>query len=82
MARNNLMMQIQADVLGVSCVRPTVLETTALGAAFLAGLGVGFWSDTNAIKDAWCLDTIFAAQLADGGVQKLLSSWQDAINRA
>ena len=44
MARNNLMMQIQADVLGVSCVRPTVLETTALGAAFLAGLGVGFWS--------------------------------------
>ena len=55
MARNNLMMQIQADVLGVSCVRPTVLETTALGAAFLAGLGVGFWSDTNAIKDdgAW-----------------------------
>ena len=82
MARNNLMMQIQADVLGVSCVRPTVLETTALGAAFLAGLGVGFWSDTNAIKDAWCLDRIFEAQLADEAVQKLLSSWQNAINRA
>ena len=55
MAKNDLLMQFQSDVLNVPCLRPSVLETTALGSAFLAGLGVGFWLDTEAVSSAWRL---------------------------
>ena len=58
-AANNLLMQFQADVLGVPVVRPTVLETTALGAAYLAGLAVGYWEDAGAIRDNWRIDRTF-----------------------
>ena len=81
-ARNDLLMQTQADLLGVTCVRPTVLETTALGAAFLAGLGVGMWESEDAIAAAWAVDRIFAPQLAAEGRDRRLGAWRAAVAKA
>jgi len=80
--RNNLLMQYQADILGVDCVRPTVLETTALGAAFLAGLGVGFWKNTDAISDAWAAQRRFSPQMPETQVEKHLAAWAAAVAKA
>jgi glycerol kinase len=82
MARNNLMMQFQSDVLGVECIRPTVLETTALGAAFLAGLGVGLWEDETAIKEAWCKDRDFIPSFSKETIERHTNRWHSAIKRA
>jgi glycerol kinase len=81
-ARNDLMMQFQADVLGVHCVRPTVLETTALGAAFLAGLGVGLWESTDAIRDAWAEDRRFEPHMDERARAAHRARWSDAVRRA
>ncbi len=81
-ARNDLLMQFQADVLGVRCVRPTVLETTALGAAFLAGLGAGVWDSTDAIAAAWREDRAFDPEMPDAQRQVHLDGWADAVRRA
>lgn len=81
-ARNNLLMQFQADVLGVTCVRPTVLETTALGSAFLAGLAVGVWDSPAAISQAWAEDARFSADMADNQRQAHLRAWAAAVQRA
>ena len=81
-ARNDLLMQFQSDVLRVDCVRPTVLETTALGAAFLGGLGAGFWSSTDAITDAWVEDRRFAPGLEESIRQGHLDAWAAAVQRA
>lgn len=81
-ARNNLLMQFQADVLGVTCVRPTVLETTALGAAFLAGLGAGLWASTDAIREAWAEDRRFDADMADDDRAAHLAAWAAAVDKA
>ena len=81
-ARNNLLMQFQADILGVSCVRPTVLETTALGSAFLAGLGVGFWKNTDAISSAWAEDRRFEADMALSKRNAHMIAWQTAVSKA
>jgi glycerol kinase len=81
-ARNDLLMQTQADLLGVTCVRPTVLETTALGAAFLAGLGVGMWENEDAIAAAWAVDRSFAPQLSDEGRDGRLRAWRAAVAKA
>ena len=81
-AKNNLLMQLQADLLGVACVRPTVLETTALGAAFLAGLGAGLFADTRAITEAWVQDRAFAPQQSSEAVQSLIKRWESAVSRA
>src|SRR5205814_4961765 len=59
---NNLLMQTQADILGVPVVRPKVIETTALGAAFLAGLAVGFWKNRAEIQKVWQADHVFEPQ--------------------
>lgn len=80
--RNNLLMSYQADILGVDCVRPTVLETTALGAAFLAGLGVGFWKDTEAISEAWAQDRVFSPAMDAAEVAVHLAAWKSAVRRA
>lgn len=80
--RNNLLMQFQADILSVSCVRPTVLETTALGSAFLAGLGVGFWENTDAITDAWAAERRFAPEMPAAQVEHHLSAWKQAVSKA
>jgi glycerol kinase len=79
MARNDLMMQFQADVLGVECVRSAVLETTALGAAFLAGLGIGFWDSQQAITDTWRANGVFVPSLDDNAVAKHVEQWQSVL---
>jgi glycerol kinase len=80
--QNNLLMAWQADILGVQCVRPTVLETTALGAAFLAGLGIGLWESTEAISAAWAEDRVFAPSMEPEAIQAHLAAWRDAVQRA
>ncbi len=81
-ARNDLMMQFQADVLGVRCVRPTNLETTAMGAAYLAGLGVGFWASPDAVTAAWARDRVFEPTLsvADRDIRR--AAWAAAVAKA
>ena len=81
-ARNDLLMQLQADLLGAACVRPTVLETTALGAAFLAGLGAGLFADTRAITDTWVQDRRFSPSMDDTEVGRRLAVWAQAVARA
>ena len=78
-SRNNLMMQFQADVLGASVIRPKVTETTAMGAAYLAGLAVGFWSSVDEIKRQWQVDAAFKPSAQD--TAPLKAGWADAIKR-
>jgi glycerol kinase len=77
---NNLLMQFQADILGVNVVRPQITETTALGAAYLAGLAVGYWKDIGEIQDQWKLDRRFTPELASTEAKAHLQGWQRAIN--
>jgi glycerol kinase len=79
---NNLLMQFQADLLGVPVVRPTVAETTALGAAYLAGLGVGFWKDRADIAAHWQVDRRFAPAMRPAARAQLTRTWQRALERA
>lgn len=81
-ARNDLLMQFQADVLGVPCVRPTLLETTAMGAAYLAGLGTGFWSSPEAVTAAWAEDRRFTPSWTADAVASRRAAWSDAVRRA
>jgi glycerol kinase len=81
-ARNDLLMQDQADVLGAVCVRPTNLETTAMGAAYLAGLGVGFWRSQDAVSDAWAQDRRFVPSLAGDELARRRAAWKSAVARA
>ncbi|MEO0963738.1 MAG: glycerol kinase GlpK [Planctomycetota bacterium] len=81
-AANDLLMQIQADFLGVPVVRPTVLETTALGAAYLAGLAVGVWESVEAIEANWRVDRRFEPAMPDAEAAALRSRWQEAVERA
>jgi len=78
-SRNNLMMQFQADILGARVVRPKVTETTALGAAYLAGLAVGYWGSLEEIKAQWQVERVFRPSGADMAPAK--AAWADAINR-
>ena len=80
-SRNNLLMQFQADILGTSVIRPTVTETTALGAAYLAGLAVGYWESLDHIKSQWGVDTEFTPKAAEEDVNTLKEGWADAIRR-
>ena len=80
-SRNNLLMQFQADVLGTSVIRPTVTETTALGAAYLAGLAVGYWESIEHIKKQWGVETEFQPSAAPETVSALKDGWNDAIGR-
>lgn len=79
---NDLLMQFQADVLGVPVYRPKVMETTALGAAYLAGLATGYWSDIDEIKNQWSLDMCFTPTMETEKVQKLLKKWSKALERS
>ena len=80
-SRNNLLMQFQADVLGTSVIRPTVTETTALGAAYLAGLAVGYWESIDHIKSQWGVEREFRPEADADKVTELKSGWSDAIRR-
>jgi len=79
---NNLLMQFQADILGVPVVRPKVLETTALGAGYLAGLAVGYWKDAADVAANWKVDRVFEPAMDAGRVQQLLAGWKKAVDRA
>lgn len=79
---NNLLMQFQADILGVPVVRPQIMETTALGAAFLAGLAVGVWSDQNEIATLWQRNQTFAPMLPRADAAKHQERWKRALERA
>ena len=81
-AANNLLMQHQADVLGVDIVRPEILETTALGAAFLAGLGCGLWKSRAEIAEAWRGDRRFSPAAEAAAVQAQLAAWNQAVSKA
>jgi glycerol kinase len=79
---NNLLMQFQADILGVSVVRPKVIESTALGAAYLAGLSSGFWQDLPAIQASWQPDRTFEPSLSADEMAHRRNRWAEALNRA
>ena len=79
---NNDLMQFQADVLGVSVRRPTVAETTALGAAYLAGLAVGYWKDTADVAQHWALDREFSPVISAEDREILYGRWQKALARS
>jgi glycerol kinase len=79
---NNLLMQIQADILGVRVVRPQVVETTALGAAYLAGLATGFWKNRAEVERAWQKDREFAPQKSKDEILHRRSRWSEALKRA
>lgn len=77
---DDLLMQFQADLLQTDVVRPQVTETTALGAAYLAGLATGFWDDIQAIKAQWQQDRLFSPEISPGQVGDLLKGWQRAVD--
>lgn len=80
-SRNNLLMQFQSDILNTSVIRPKVTETTALGAAYLAGLAVGFWESIDYIKSQWAVETAFEPKAEEAEVASLKEGWKDAISR-
>ncbi len=80
-AVNDLLMQFQADQLGVPVQRPVVRETTALGAAYLAGLAVGFWRDRDELASHWALDREFAPTMPDAERARLYNGWRKAVSR-
>ena len=80
-AANNFLMEFQADILGEKVKRPTVLETTALGAAYLAGLAVGFWETKEEIKAKWILDKEFSPNMEEDERTKKYAGWKKAVER-
>jgi glycerol kinase len=81
-AANDLLMQWQADLLGADVVRPKVIETTAAGAAYLAGLAVGFWPDIDTLQRQWQLQHRFSRKLSESDVDRAVSGWQRAVRAA
>ena len=79
-SNNNLLMQIQADFINANVIRPKVTETTAMGAAFLAGLATGFWSSVDVLKDLWDEDKLFKP-LVSQQTKKTISLWEDRVSR-
>lgn len=79
---NDLLMQFQSDILQVPVVRPVVSETTALGAAYLAGLAVGFWKDIDEIQTQWEIDKRFEPNMSKDRVDTLMKNWEKALGRA
>ena len=81
MIENGLLMQVQADILGVPVVRPVVAETTALGAAYAAGLAVGFWKDTDELATNWQEKQRWEPQIDDAAREELLKTWKKAVSK-
>jgi glycerol kinase len=79
---NNLLMQFQSDIMNTTVVRPVITETTALGAAYLAGLAVGYWPNMEAIQDQWQVDKKFTAAMEEGERKKLTKQWQRSVKAA
>jgi glycerol kinase len=77
--KNNLLMQFQSDLLNTKVIRPTMIETTALGAAYLAGLAIGFWKDEATLSTKWVVDQIFEPLKDQEKIEKEIKGWQKAI---
>jgi glycerol kinase len=82
MTANELLMQFQADVLGVPVIRPLISETTALGAAFVAGLAVGYWSDREELRERWSEDRRWEPQMAEAERARGYAMWKKAVTRS
>jgi glycerol kinase len=74
-------MQFQADVLGIPAVRPADIETTALGAAYLAGLAVGFWKSVDEVESFWRVERRFEPQLSESRRDEMFGGWRKAVAR-
>ena len=79
---NNFLMQFQSDILDCEVTRPSCIETTALGAAYLAGLAVGYWESVEEIKDNWSIDRVFTSQMDDEMRTALVHGWHKAVKCA
>ena len=78
---NDFLCQFQSDILGINIIRPKIIETTSLGAAYLAGLAVGYWKDSREIMRCWQRDAVFKPQMEMRVAQKLYNEWRDAVKR-
>ncbi len=81
MVYNELLMQFQADMLGVPVVRPQVAETTSLGAAYAAGLALGFWTDPDALRQNWQKDAEWLPTTGRESADRLFAHWKKAVTR-
>jgi glycerol kinase len=77
--QNQLLMQLQADYLGVNLLRPQNIETTSLGAAYMAGLGVGLWGDLRELEKVWQLDQEFKCQMQAKNRKERLAKWSKVV---
>jgi glycerol kinase len=82
MVVNNLLMQFQSDILGIPVIRPRMIETTSLGAAYAAGLAAGFWADTAALRSKWIADKIWRPGMALSIRKGLYAGWRKALERS
>jgi glycerol kinase len=81
MVYNNLLMQFQADILGVPVIRPKVSETTALGAAYAAGYAVGFWESYDEMRNNWGVDRRWEPEMEEEEQEHLYGQWKKAVTR-
>jgi len=81
-SRDNFLMQFQADIIESALLRPVIKETTALGAAYLAGLTTGFWKDQNEVRGKWQCDTKFKPGMDDARRNRLIAGWHKAVGRS
>lgn len=79
---NDFLMQFQSDICRMKVVRPKILETTALGAAYMAGLAVGYWKNMEELSQQWSVDKVFEPSAGEESVERLLNMWHKAVNRA
>jgi len=80
-AASDILCQFQSNLLGINVIRPKVIETTSLGAAYLAGLAIGYWKDTDEIRQCWTVDKVFKPKMPEGTRRKLYDGWRDAVRR-
>jgi glycerol kinase len=80
-ADNDFLCQFQANILGVKVIRPRIIEITSLGAAYLAGLAVGYWKNSSEIKKCWKIGRLFSPKMASAEKEKLYAGWKEAIKR-
>ena len=78
-AANNYLMQSQSDICGAPVLRPKCVETTAMGAAYLAGLAVGYWADTDEIRQNWAIERTFAPEITEENRIKRINGWKKAV---
>ena len=81
-SKNNLLIQFQADILGINCLRPKIEETTALGATYAAGLAIDYWKNIAELKEGWQTDRVFSPEMDLEKRNQLISNWQKAVEKA